>query len=266
MSKPTTILLTALFLVAGVACGGGGDGGGGARELSDALPAAAEAADEAGSAHVEMTTELSAGDQDITLTADGEFDFANEIGTMTMTAASGAGIPGLGEMEIIFDGRYMYVKGEAFASVLKGKEWGRLDLTSGGATGTNQFNQDPAQYLEWLRGAGAGVEEVGEEDVDGTPTTHYEAEIDVDTIIEQAPNEASAEALRSGFAVFGDVESFPIDVWLDEASLPRRISIEMNGEGEAPVSSTVTIDLSDYGTEVEVEVPESYQEISGLGG
>ncbi len=264
MRKLATGLVAALLVVAGVSCDG--DDGGGSRDLSNVLLTAAETADEAGTARMEMTTEISVGGQDVTLAAEGEFDFANDVGRMTMSAAGGAGMPGVGEMETILDGRYVYVKGAAFEAALDGEEWGRIDLTAAGAAGANQFNQDPTQYLEWLRGAGAGVEKVGEEEIDGTATTHYKADIPIDAIVEQAPDDATADALRSGFAVFGDVESFPVQVWVDDEDLPRRISIMLTGEGATQLSSKITMDLFDYGVEVDVQPPDSYKDIANLGG
>lgn len=265
MGKLTALFVAALLALAGVACSDDDGGGGAGGEPADALPAAAAAAEEAGSAHVEMTTEISVGEQDVTLDAEGEFDFANDAGTMTMTTSGGAGVPGV-DMDVLFHGSHMYVQGAAFESVLEGKEWGRIDLTAPGSSATSQFNQDPTQYLEWLRAAGAGVEEVGEEEIDGTTTTHYEAELTVDALVEKAPDEASAEAVRASFAFFGDVESLPVDVWVGDDDLPRRVSILIEGESETPVSTKTTVDFSDYGVEVDVETPDSYKDITSLAG
>ncbi|MDQ4025129.1 MAG: hypothetical protein M3217_06530 [Actinomycetota bacterium] len=261
MRKLVTGLIAALLAVAGAACGDGGD----ERDLSNALLTAAEAADDAGTVRMEMTSEVSVGGQSVTVDAEGEFDVADDLGRMTVSASGAAGVPGIGEMEVILDGRYMYVKGEAFAAALDGKEWGRIDLTAAGAAGANQLSQDPTQYVEWLRGAGGDVEEVGEEEIDGVTTTHYKADIPVDAIVDQAPDEASAEALRAGLEVFGDAESFPVDVWVDADDLPRRISLVLGGEG-ASLSSKVTVDLFDYGVEVDAQPPESYKDISALLG
>ncbi|HEV2757906.1 MAG TPA: hypothetical protein VG318_19265 [Actinomycetota bacterium] len=262
IKKPAILFAAVLLALAGIACDSGG--GKTERELSDALLTAAEATEDAGTGRIEITSEVSVGEQDITLEASGEFDFANDTGHMTMSGA-GAGLPGVGEMEMIVDGEYMYVKGPAFEAALEGKEWGRIDLSAAGTTGAGQFNQDPTQYLEWLRVAGANVEEAGEEDIDGTPTTHYKAEISVDSIVEQAPDEETAQAIRSSFAVFGDVDALPVEVWVDEDDLPRRMTVSIDGSGETPVSTHIAMDFVEFGIPVDVEAPESFTEIAGFG-
>ncbi|MFN2586835.1 MAG: hypothetical protein ABR613_01780 [Actinomycetota bacterium] len=262
MRRLASVVVAVLLAAIGAACGGDD----GERELSNALLTAAEAAEDAGTARIEMTTEVELGEQGVTLEAEGEFDFANDVGRMTMAAAGGSGMPSVGEMEMILDGRYMYVKGAAFAAALEGEEWGRIDLEAAGKAGTNQLNQDPTQYLEWLRGAGGDVEKVGEEEIDGTPTTHYKADLSIDRIVEEAADDAAADALRSGFAVFGDVESFPVEVWVGDDGLPRRVRLLLEGTGESQLSSEVRIDLFDYGVEVHVDPPEDFKEIQNLAG
>ena len=262
MKKLAAGLVAAALAVVGVACGGDGASG----DVSDALLTAAKAAEDAETAHVDMTVEISLGGQDIALEASGEFNFAEEIGSMTMTAAGGVGMPSAGQMEMVFDGTYMYVKGAAFDPALAGKEWGRVDLSSTTAARTTQFNQDPTAYLDWLRGAGGDVEEVGQEEIDGTETTHYRADLSIDSIVDQAPDEEAAEAMRAGFAVFGDVESFPLEVWVGDDGLPRRINIVLEGEGGTDLATDVTVELSDYGVDVEVEPPTDYKELDTLAG
>jgi hypothetical protein len=258
-------LAAALLLVAAVACGGGGgDGEGGGSDTL--LAAAADAAKDAESAHVDMTVDISLGGQDVTLEAEGEFDFTEKIGTMTMNASSAAGMPGVGTMEVILEGDYMYVKGAAFDSVLGGKEWGRINLATMSGAGAGQFNQDPTQYLEWLRGAGGDVEEVGAEEIDGVSTTHYKGDLPIDGIVEQAPDEEAAHSIRAGLAMFGDVDSFPVEVWVDDEGLPRRMTLLMQAEEEDGFSTDIEIDLSDYGVDVAVEAPDSYKDIDSPAG
>jgi hypothetical protein len=108
--------------------------------------------------------------------------------------------------------------------------------------------------LQSLRGAGS-VREVGEEDIDGTPTTHYHAEIDLQKAIEKVPAKYRAIA-SEGMKMLGN--SFPVDVWIDHDGLPRRFAIDIEipgGQGSVKES----IDYSDFGAPVTVEAPPAAQ-------
>jgi hypothetical protein len=120
----------------------------------------------------------------------------------------------------------------------------------GGQGGT----QNPADMLQSLRGAGS-VREVGTQDIDGTPTTHYHAEIDLQKAIDKVPAQYK-DVAEKGMKLLGS--SFPVDVWIDHDGLPRRfaIDIEMPGSGG---SVTESIDYSDFGAPVNIEAPPADQ-------
>lgn len=246
----------------GVACGDdtGGGGGGGVNQLA----AAADSATEAGSSRMTMTMAMSVSGQELEIEGEGAFDFDAEIGEMTMTV-SGAGLGEPQSIETIVDSTYLYMK---MPEQLGGDGgWIRMDLTSipGGA---NQFSQDPSQYLSFLRGASDEIEEVGTEEIDGTETTHYRAELSFDKILEQAPNDEAADEIRTQLeALGGEVDSIPADVWIDEDGLPRRMELKMSVEAQGESAEMdITMDLFDYGVEVDVEPPSDYEEISSPPG
>ncbi len=257
--KAAAGLAAGLLALAGVACG--------SNEGLDALTSAADVVRDAGSARTEGTMTMEARGQAITIELEGEFDFDEEIGSMTVRVDAGEALPGLtGPLEMIVDGRYAYMRGEAIAPVLQGKEWGRVDLTETGA-GT-QLNQDPTQFLDWLRGATGDVEEVGEEDVRGTPTTHFQAVLSAEEIIANAPDDESGDVLREQLEAAGDIGPMPVDVWIDEDGLPRGIDIEVEAEGDQTgvLFSDISMELYDYGVEVDIEPPSDFQDISNAAG
>lgn len=266
MRKLRCGLLAALVVVSGAACGDPGDGERGI----DALLTAADAVEDAGSSRVEGTMSFEGGGQSMEITFDGVFDYDAKIGEMTMTidaGDAGAGVPGLGgPIEMIVDDQYVYMKGGAIDPLLQGKEWGRMDMEAAG-TNAGQFNQDPTQFVEWLRGAG-DVEEVGEDEIRGTATTHYRTKLTVDDIIENAPDEETADRLRDQLeALGGEIESMPLDVWLDDAGLPRRLDVEIGvSGGGAAFNSVISMDMFDYGAEVDVEPPSDFEDISSPAG
>lgn len=243
----------------GVACG---EKTGGAED-ANALAAAADNAIEAGSARTTMEMTMDVGRREVSAEGEGEIDFAEDIGSLTMTM-SGAGLPEGVEMDMVMDGQYRYMKLPAQLGGDGG--WMRIDLgdTPAFAAGS-QFNQDLSQYLDFLRGASEGdIEEAGTEEIRGVPTTHYKATLSFDRIIDQAPDQESADELRTEFdSLGGDEGSIPAEVWIDHDGYPRRVKVTMSVDvgGEA-VETRMSFDLFDYGVEVDVEPPEDFEEIA----
>jgi hypothetical protein len=111
---------------------------------------------------------------------------------------------------------------------------------------------DPSQGLDFLRGA-SGVQAVGNEDVHGVPTTHYTGVVDLRSLGTEHPEmKPSIDQLteQSG------ISRVPIEVWIDDDGLVRRIKQTLGGNGSGlQMNMTMTTDLSDFGTEVNVEEP-----------
>lgn len=267
MRKLTAGLFAALFALAGSACGEEGGGGGAAGV--NALAAAAENATDAGSSAVTMTMSINAGGQEMSIDAEGAFDFDDQIGEMTMTM-EGAGLPEALEIDMIVEDQYAYMKMPAELGM--GEGWFRMDMSSMpgvGANGANQFSQDPSQYLDFLHGASDGeIEEVGTDDVDGVSTTHYKAELSFDKILEQAPDQEAAEELEAQLdSLGGDFDSIPSEVWIDEDGLPRRMTISMEFDaGGQDGDMDISMDFFDYGIDVDVEPPKDFEELPAAGG
>lgn len=269
--------------VVGIALGGavaavtsnGGDGGG-SGELTP-IAHSVEAAADAGSFRLAMAMEMELpGVGSFSMTGDGEFDESGQAGRMTMRMS---GIPELGtlEMEVVLVGETMYMNMGELASALGAPTpWFSIDLADipgasdllggGGGLGAN----DPTQFLEMLRGAGK-ADVVGHEDVRGVSTTHYRARVNVEDAIAAAPKD-QRDALRSmmeslsassGLDLAG-IE-FPVEVWIDDQGLPRRMEMTMDfgsvGIPDVPsgTSVTVTVEFYDFGVDVNVEPPPADQ-------
>lgn len=269
MTRKLSLGLCALALaLTGVACGDDTGGGGSAEQRLNALTAAAEKATDAGSSAMRMEMKMSVDGQELSMEGEGTFDYDEQLGEMTMTI-SGSGLPGPQAIDMIVDGEHLYVKSP---EALGGGGWQRMDMTEvAGTRGAGQFSQDPTQYLDFLRGAGEDVEEVGTEEIDGVTTTHYKADLSFDAILDYASESGEAteeevEALRTQLEALGD-ESVPSEVWIDEDGLPRRMTLAMNVEAEGQAADMdITVDLYDYGVEVDVEPPADYEEVTAPAG
>lgn len=127
---------------------------------------------------------------------------------------------------------------------------------------------DPTQTLEYLRGASSRIDEVGREPVGDVDATHYRATVDLGRSVEPTPGgrrslvKAAVEQFRSQF---GTTE-FAVDVWTDDAGLPRRFRFELDladydRSGRVPEGAIMsfTMELFDYGEPVDIASPPADQ-------
>ncbi len=269
MSRKLALALVAPLLAL-AACGS--DGGDTLEALDPiaAIQAVPDAAEEAGSARFEMTISIDAPEGAVHLVSTGGWSGDQ----MRMEMDLGAALAGLGggelpegadePMQVVVDGGTAYLRIPMLAALTGSDGWlvatpealgevGDLGLASG--------TSDPSQMLQALRGVSDDIEEVGEEDVRGEPTTHYRATADLTKAIEAAP-EAQRERLEAqleGFDV--ELDEVPFDVWVDGDGRARRVAFDfadmagglLGDEGTA----TMTMDIFDYGAPVEVEVPDA---------
>lgn len=266
--KRLSFWFAAILALTGVACGDPGDGGGTEGRRISALQAAAEAVDAATSSRMVMTMRMDFGGAEVTADVDGAFDFEEQVGEATMEFDAPAAVPGTsGTSRMILDRKYAYVKGPA-AELYggSGPGWVRMDLSGMPGMGS-QVNQDPSQYVEFLRAAGNGVEEVGAEEIRGTPTTHYRAELALDDVVEATEDEntrAYAEALQEMGSEIGEV---PVDAWIGDDGLPRRIELSMAisdipGLPGGELKMDVSVDLFDFGVPVDIRPPRKFEEVT----
>jgi LppX_LprAFG lipoprotein len=263
------VALAILLLLVAAACGGGGSSAQAptGTEPSSTAPSssAQQAVLEAGaktqaeqSARISFSGTMSGGPATGTMTGEGAFSGRQGHMTMDLSDLAGGGVAG--NVEMIFDGLLFYMKfPEAIAQGMPGgKEWVKFDLAKLGEQEGFDLQQmmqlsgtDPSQSLDLLRAAGTDFQEVGEEDVRGVATTHYEGTVDLEKVAEQVPEEAR-ESYRRLMQLSGQSE-IPVEVWIDEEGLTRRIRYEQK------LADGTTMDLTqeyfDFGTEVDVEPP-----------
>ena len=201
----------------------------------DSVADAASKTTAAGSSRVAATTrmEMEALPRPVEIEMDGAVDYERQTGRYSidmsdMAEALGgeAGDPSLFRGEMIQERLVMYMRLPAMTRGLPGgKEWLKTDLEAAGKSqgiDISQFQQasgggDPAQFLQYLRGAGR-VEERGEEEVRGVQTTRYHAVVKLDDVVENAPAE-QREALEKTMRNLErqlETDELPVDVWLDD--------------------------------------------------
>jgi hypothetical protein len=121
--------------------------------------------------------------------------------------------------------------------------------------------QDPTVNLQLLRGVTEDVEELGTEDIDGESTTHYRVVVDVEDAAAQA--EGVTQQQVSDITQQTGQSTVEMEVWIDESDRIRRIAqtVDLSEaemvRAEADMQGTidVTIDLRDFGTQVDIDEP-----------
>jgi hypothetical protein len=96
-------------------------------------------------------------------------------------------------------------------------------------------------------------EEVGTEEVRGAETRHFRAHVDLKKLVEQLP---AAERPEGDVARLWGSSFVPVEIWIDDESRLRRITIEQREhEEDGNPAMTTTVELFDYGVEVDVQPP-----------
>jgi hypothetical protein len=152
------------------------------------------------------------------------------------------------------------------------KGWIRFDLQALGEEAGLDFDQlmqlgsqsDPSQALAYLRAASDDIQEVGSEEVRGVETTHYRMTVDLARVAAAAPP-AQREALQAQVDELIEksrIQNVPTDVWIDEDGLVRRQRLTYENMAFAPGvhgDMTMTMELFDFGVDVEVDPPPASQ-------
>jgi hypothetical protein len=284
------LILLSLSLAALTAgCGGSEPGADVSLPTVRSLGQVAARTESAGSYRFEMTMRMSmpGHPEAFELSAEGAVDRTGRRATMSMDFGSltelvpGAGLAGDDlTMDMVFDWPVAYMRAPFLSGRLPGaKPWVKLDLAAmaeGQGVGLPSFGSfgqsDPSAFLDFLKGAGS-LRVLGQEEVDGVPTTHYLARIDLGAFVDRLP---ARERRRLGPALAQlrqltqDGRLAPlVDAWVDGDRLLRRFAMSFSvpvGRESADVS--LTMDLHDFGTEVEVAPPPAAEvaELTQLGG
>jgi hypothetical protein len=219
----------------------------------------------------------------MSVTADGEVDFASGDSQMTMDFGGmlGSFLPSGIETRSLDGVVYMRMP----IGLPSGKEWVAIDTKKFGDLDNGGGNtalgvgggSDPTKMLAYLEKVSDGVEEVGTEKVRGVETTHYSARVDLAKAIDRADVPPRLRDAVDELA--GKVGAVPVDLWIDGDGLLRRQQMEMDfasfvpgaggatgATGAAP-NMKMTLEFFDFGTPVSVEAPPADQvAMLGEGG
>lgn len=286
--------LLAVCAIVAAGCGGGGGTSAsvGAPISFEALSQSASTSAEARSGRFafDMSLTMPGVDEPFAFTGEGAFDRASDRASFSVDMSSfakllGGFLGGFGAMggagpqqlpdfedpagwkiEVIQDGDVGYVRFPALDERLpEGKSWIRAEE---GDTGTGfeleeleGFAQtDPREVLEALRGVTSDIETVGTEELRGETVTHYRALIDPAELAEKAPQgtQEKAQSLVDELTSQSGMEKVPLDVWLDETGLVRKLSLDISATDPGTSlesDASLAFELWDYDQPVAIELP-----------
>ena len=167
--------------------------------------------------------------------------------------------------EVIVDHATVYTHSAQLNQLLgAGRRWVKIDAVEmGRAAGVDvaalpQTGQDPAQAMRQLRAVSGKVETVRREKVRGVATTHYRTTIDLRRYPALAPaaDRATARAAIDRLVEEIGVSEIPVDVWIGEDDLVRRLSQKLPLEiAGGPIAIEQRFEFYDFGADVRIDVP-----------
>lgn len=226
------------------------------------LDASTQETIEAGSARVATTVENKGGAAPGRFGGEGVIDFRARRGRIAFDL-SGFGLGGPDKTELLFLPGVFYVELPPELGEVAVRPWLRIDAASiGQATGPLEGfrrlgNNDPTVAVNLIRGASGKVEEVGREEVRGTPTTQFKTTLDLDNLRSDVP--AATEEAVARFGETLGVRFVPTEAWVGEDGRLRRIrqTMDLSQARATRLSGTLvtTFELFDFGTKTDVQEP-----------
>jgi Protein of unknown function (DUF2510) len=258
------VAAAALVLVAGgvstaVLLGGSGN--------ASAQEAVANAATQTTAQSADMSMSIGVGILGVheNVTASGAFDFAQKLGTMTMT------IPVNGQQytsQEIVDGSTVYVNvGGLGGGLAPSKPWVAIPASQLNSSSNGLGTLDPTAMLHQLESAGGTVSSLGPTTYDGTSVTEYAATLPASALmgdIGKLP--ASLQQGVSGL----HLPDMHMDIYVTQDNLLKALSVPSYSVsvGGQTLSMDMTMVLSNYGVPVNVTPPpaDQVEPLSQLGG
>jgi len=212
------VLAVAVFVVAQ----GGGRGGGPLNAIAKAAEVTQR--EPGGHATIDATIESSTTPEGIEETGPMTFDDSGRAeGTFAVKGLSNGR-----ELTIttIADGTKSYSSSPALDSIPEGKKWMEVDASGQASTAGAPAANGPKEGLKILEGV-EDAEKVGEQEVDGVPTTHYRGTF------------PHAEEV---FGVKVDISDPEVDVWIDAQERVRRMQVSLRSAVTGVEDSAATTD------------------------
>jgi LppX_LprAFG lipoprotein len=235
------LAVVVIAIVAIAVAQGGGSGG----TPLNAIAKAAEVTQREPGGRALIHSTVTSATTDEGLTESGSVIFDDSGRTRGTITARGLSTGREVKVSAIGDGTTSYMSSDAFESIPDGKKWMELDFSSAatGASFSVPADDGPKEGLKILERV-QDAEEIGKEDIDGVPTTHYRGTL-------PTPEEV--------FGVKVDYSTLHVEVWIDGQDRVRRMQAAVSGSVNEVKGSTttteMTIDYVEFGRVPKIELP-----------
>jgi hypothetical protein len=147
------------------------------------------------------------------------------------------------------------------AGLPPGDRWMAIQPGLGGAGQASVANSAGSEsQLEMLRATGGDVEDLGEAEVRGVATTRYAGTVDLSRYATQLAKEGRATAAHEYEQLAKSMPTpSPVEAWLDDAGLVRRMRMVMNlptSDGQPTLKMDMTMELFDFGAVPKINLPD----------
>ena len=189
-----------------------------------------------------------------------------------LTSTSGA-IVGDGHLVEIVAGGQAYLSGGVVSSQLPaGKSWLQVgDLSKLSGSSSVASVPQASSTLTMLQNLSGDVTRVGTEPIDGVPTTHYWADVDLAKVSAKLPAGLPAD-LKSMLGEVGQGGRIPTDVWVGTDGLVHQVAMKLTLGSllghKIDLSLSMVETLHHFGEPVDITAPpaDEVAPFSGLAG
>jgi hypothetical protein len=193
-------------------------------------------------------------------------DFSFYMDMSGVAAAAGDEIPAefddlFGEMEVRQIGDVSYVNFPFFGMFL-GADTAWISMPADESDPTGGFAMtspgNPSEILGSFEDAGATVEVIGPESINGVNSTHYRVIFDTESLLAEATPEERAELEAQGPI---PIDELPMEVWISEDGLVVRFIMEIDGSsvetepGEGFGHMSMRYDMFELNSGIVIEPP-----------
>ena len=227
-----------------------------------------------GTAHVTLNLSGSAQGTNVTGTGSGNIDFTDNALQLQMNvAADGQQVP----ISAIYLGGVVYETIPGLSTLVPGKSWLSIDLSAlqkaeAQSPSTQGLGNNPTVMLQMLAQQGNKVVPLGPSTVGGVAVDGYSVTVNPSTVSQELKKANLPSWMQQTVAGL-KVHNIDMLVYIDHAGLLRSFEIQLT-ESDAttgPVTIDETLNLSDYGTPVNVTAPpadqvESFQQLLQVAG
>jgi hypothetical protein len=229
---------------------------------SETIVRAADVSDSAKGYAFRLAIDATVSGSSVKITGAGTYSAASHGIAMTLDSiAAGKSV----DVQEIGLGSVFYLKEPPAAAVKLpgGKPWLELDFSKAAkgsyfsdlSLADSSQENNPTDVLEYLKAESTHIQNLGQATVDGVPTTHYRATVDLNRAgsgLSPSTHAATQALLRKLPGTILNRTDVPVDVWIDASHFVRQetVTIKATEKGSSDtIDESIKLAVTKYGPE-----------------